>query len=96
MYAMLGSVYYFYNRRSIFPLSKVHTDYLTRNLTFGDIYVLSKIQENLPRMTFQLFLQFLYKDLKGVKNNEGTKKLQGSQKGAYFYYVDMKGGRGGF
>ena len=64
MYAMLGSVYYFHNRRS--------TDYLTRNLTFGDIYVLSKIQENLPRMTFQLFLQFLYKDLKGVKNNEGS------------------------
>ena len=63
-----------YRIRTALPLSNAHVYFLIENLTFGDIFLILKIQENISRITFQIFLQNLVNDLKGRNHHKTTYK----------------------
>ena len=63
-----------YRIRTALPLCNAHVHFIIENLTFGDIFLILKIQENISRITLQIFLQNLYNDLKGRNHHKTTYK----------------------
>ena len=79
MYTIIISIFQIgkirtYRIQTALPLSNAHVYFLIENLTFGDIFLILKIQENISRITFQIFLQNLVNDLKGRNQHKTTYK----------------------
>ena len=79
MYTIIISIFQIgkirtYRIQTALPLSNAHVYFLIENLTFGDIFLILKIQENISRITFQIFLQNLVNDLKSRNHHKTTYK----------------------